>query len=58
MQSETSLTDKTMDLQVEKADRASGYLDGGKHGDIVEGRSCGISTSGRMTETFTLHGRD
>jgi hypothetical protein len=37
MQSETSLTDKTMDLQVEKADRASGYLDGGKHGDIVEG---------------------
>jgi hypothetical protein len=37
MQSETSLTDKTMDLQVEKADRASGYLDGVKHGDIVEG---------------------
>lgn len=37
MQSETSLTDKTMGLQVEKADRAPGYLDGVKHGDIVEG---------------------
>jgi hypothetical protein len=37
MPSETSSSDKTVGLQVEKADVVTGYLHAEKHGDIAEG---------------------
>jgi hypothetical protein len=37
MHSETSSTDKTMDLYVEKVEAATGYVDGEKHDKNIEG---------------------
>jgi MFS family permease len=37
MHSETSSTDKTMDLYVEKVEAATGHVDGEKHDKNIEG---------------------